>query len=90
MNMKFASSRKYLVIIALLTLVVISCSKPATIRNAIMDDKKSFYYVDFENYPVGNSSLPIGVFDSGTGGLSVLSDIIEHEGLAKESLYFPR
>jgi len=88
MDMKFASSRKCLVIIALLTLIVISCSKPATIRDAILDDKKSFYYVDFENYPTGNSSLPIGIFDSGTGGLSVLSDIIEHEGLAQESFIF--
>lgn len=88
MTMKFASSRKYPFIIALLTLIVISCSKPATIHEAMMDDKRSFYYVDFENYPTGNSSLPIGVFDSGTGGLSVLSDIIKHEGLANESFIF--
>jgi glutamate racemase len=86
--MKYTSSRTYIVVAALLTLIVISCSKPATISDAITDDRQSFYYIDFENYPAGNSSLPIGVFDSGTGGLSVLAGIIKHEGLAKESYIF--
>lgn len=86
--MRYNPSRTVLVATALLTLIVISCSKPATISDAITDDKQSFYYIDFDNYPIGNSSLPIGVFDSGTGGLSVLADIIGHEGLAKESYIF--
>ncbi len=86
--MKRASARKLTVITALLTLIAISCSKHAGIQDVIRNDRKSFYYVDFEEYPAGNSSLPIGLFDSGTGGLSVLADIIEHDGLARESYIF--
>jgi len=86
--MKRASARKFAVITSLLVLIATSCSKHATIQDVIRDDRKSFYYVDFEDYPAGNSSLPIGVFDSGTGGLSVLADIIEHDGLANESYVF--
>ena len=86
--MKYPPLRTCLSLTVLLTVTVISCTRPATIRDAIMGDKSSFYYVDFENYPAGNSSLPIGVFDSGTGGLSVLADIIEHEGLKNESFIF--
>jgi len=40
-------------------------------------DNNSPYYVDTANYPVDRSALPIGVFDSGTGGLSVLNTILE-------------
>ncbi len=87
-DMKIIPIRKFALITGLLLLLVISCIGPATISNAIKDDKRSFYYVDFENYPDGNCTLPIGVFDSGTGGLSVLADIIEHEGLTKESYIF--
>lgn len=87
-DMKHLSPSKYLFALIILTLIVISCSKPASIRDAITDDKQSFYYVDFGKNPAGDSSLPIGIFDSGTGGLSVLADIIEHEGLANESYIF--
>lgn len=76
------------VLSSLFALLCISCSNHATIQDVIRDDRKSFYYVDFAEYPAGNSSLPIGVFDSGTGGLSVLADIIEHEGLTNESYVF--
>lgn len=76
------------VLSSLFAMFCISCSNHATIQDVIREDHKSFYYVDFEDYPAGNSSLPIGVFDSGTGGLSVLADIIEHEGLTNESYIF--
>ena len=76
------------ILVPLFALLCMSCSRPSTIRDAILDDRKSFYFIDFDNYPKGNSSLPVGVFDSGTGGLSVLADIIEHEGLANESYVF--
>ena len=35
------------------------------------------YYVDTNSYPTEKSSLPIGIFDSGTGGLSVLNTFLE-------------
>lgn len=74
--------------LALLTLFLISCNQPDGIRDAILNHPGSYYYVDFSNYPSGNGTLPIGVFDSGTGGLSVLADIIDHEELARESYIY--
>ena len=49
------------------------------IVSTIINDKNSFYYIDFKNYPNGNKSLPIGVFDSGTGGLTVLKAIVNYD-----------
>lgn len=42
----------------------------------IEHDDNSPFYVDFKNYPVDRNDLPIGVFDSGTGGLTVLDAIL--------------
>jgi glutamate racemase len=86
--MKKSLSLKKIIPVALLALIIISCNKPAGIRDAIINHPGSFYYIDFKNHPSDNSSLPIGVFDSGTGGLSVLADIINHEELANESYIY--
>lgn len=43
----------------------------------IKSDKSSPFYVDFAEYPGYRDTLPIGVFDSGTGGLAVLNAIFE-------------
>lgn len=43
----------------------------------IQHDDKSPFYVDFKNYPMARNDLPIGVFDSGTGGLTVLDAILK-------------
>jgi glutamate racemase len=42
----------------------------------IKSNKESPFYIDFEKYPVERKSFPIGVFDSGTGGLTVLNSIL--------------
>ena len=42
----------------------------------IKSNKNSPFYIDFEEYPVERNALPIGVFDSGTGGLTVLNSIL--------------
>ena len=68
--------------------MILSCSRPADIRDAILNHKNSFYYIDFGKYPKQDASLPVGVFDSGTGGLSVLADIVSHEGLENESYIY--
>jgi glutamate racemase len=51
------------------------------IVSQIKFDKKSPFYIDFEKYPGIQSAerkvLPVGVFDSGTGGLTVLSSILD-------------
>lgn len=47
--------------------------------NAILVDTSSFYYVDFANYDASDPSLPIGIFDSGTGGLTVLDALVRYD-----------
>jgi len=44
-----------------------------------MKDTSGFYFVDFKNYPINDHSLALGVFDSGTGGLTVLDAIIRFD-----------
>jgi len=46
------------------------------IVNTILSDEASFYYTDFKDYPALESKMPIGVFDSGTGGLTVLNAMV--------------
>jgi glutamate racemase len=49
------------------------------IERAILDDKDNFYHVDFAAYPKEREQLPIGVFDSGTGGLTILNALVEFD-----------
>ena len=44
-----------------------------------MQNPAHFYFVDFKNYPVQDKTLPVGVFDSGTGGLTVLNAIVNFD-----------
>ncbi|WP_318271510.1 glutamate racemase [Sphingobacterium cellulitidis] len=58
------------------------------IENAILKDQKSFYYINFKEYPKSLKNLPIGVFDSGTGGLTVLDALVnfdEHNNHSKSN-----
>lgn len=52
--------------------------KPVKFRiiSEIKLDKSSPFYIDFASFPQKRKALPIGVFDSGTGGLTVLSSIL--------------
>lgn len=63
-----------------LAILCISC-KPKHENIAIIDkalnDKSSAFYADFKSYPKKLGELPIGVFDSGTGGLTVLEKFLE-------------
>ncbi|MFH4964811.1 hypothetical protein V8G69_07380 [Gaetbulibacter sp. M235] len=49
------------------------------IIETIIKDSSSFYFIDFKNYPVNDKTLPVGVFDSGTGGLTVLKAIVNFD-----------
>ena len=49
------------------------------IVSTIINDTDSFYHIDMANYPNSDKSLPIGVFDSGTGGLTVLKAIVNYD-----------
>jgi len=84
--------RKMNVIFVILTLLIIGCkeknqeekrtqkrSEKADIVSTIINDKDNFYHIDFSNYPSNDISLPIGVFDSGTGGLTVLKAIVNYD-----------
>jgi glutamate racemase len=46
------------------------------ITQTILTDTSNFFYLDSRNYPENGPSLPIGIFDSGTGGLAVLEVIL--------------
>ena len=49
------------------------------IESDILENENSFYHVNFESYPEMDKSLPIGVFDSGTGGLTVLDALVNFD-----------
>lgn len=46
------------------------------IERSILEDRQNFYFIDFKKYPAGDPALPIGVFDSGTGGLTILDALL--------------
>lgn len=50
------------------------------ITHAILKDTSSFYYVDFDGYDTEDPTLPIGIFDSGTGGLTVMDALVRYDG----------
>lgn len=60
---------------------------PEVAKRALYDTS-SVYYANYSNYPKERRSLPVGVFDSGTGGLTVLEAILaldEHNNVTGES-----
>lgn len=75
--------KKTLIITIALSAALYSCKTnvlQADINLPIVDralfDSTSVYYGEFEEYPENLKMLPIGVFDSGTGGLTVLEKIV--------------
>ncbi|MBQ0025589.1 MAG: aspartate/glutamate racemase family protein [Bacteroidales bacterium] len=69
--------------ILFLLLAIAGCGRSETagnqntaIVNKALSDTSSNFYADFESYPEEMKSLPIGVFDSGTGGLTVVERIL--------------
>lgn len=64
-------------LIAATILFAVSCKNEnqedlISVSKKAIYDTTSVYYADYENYPKERNLLPIGVFDSGTGGLTVL------------------
>ncbi|MBS1750361.1 MAG: aspartate/glutamate racemase family protein [Bacteroidetes bacterium] len=45
---------------------------------SMLKDTGNFYYVNFERYKIA-PKLPVGVFDSGTGGLAILNTILTYD-----------
>lgn len=75
-------SRSAILLISILG-VLASCrstdngnKKNLPIIDKALNETASAFYGDFGNYPKDLKSLPIGVFDSGTGGLTVLEKLL--------------
>ena len=51
----------------------------SNIEKEILTNKPSFFYLEVKKYPAKDKKLPIGVFDSGTGGLTVLDAIVNFD-----------
>jgi len=47
--------------------------------SAIIDNKDNFYYTNFADFNYKDNTLPVGVFDSGIGGLTVLDAIVNYD-----------
>lgn len=70
--------------IVLLLFCIISCntkkveseSNLLPVIQKALNDSSSVVYGDFKKFPVNKSKLPIGVFDSGTGGMTVLEVLL--------------
>ncbi len=66
-----------------ISIFLISCSDDKghsmllSISNKALNDTSSIYYAHFDQYPSDARRLPIGIFDSGTGGLTVLETILK-------------
>lgn len=72
------------------TLLFICCnSEPETpkenLDEVILSDTSNFFYVNVKNYEVKNKTLPIGIFDSGTGGLTVMDAIVNFDGFNNQN-----
>ena len=73
-------------IIAFLIVSSISSYGQHVLQDSILNNNTSFYYIDVKNYPNAERSLPIGIFDSGIGGLTVLDAIVNYDKNNNETL----
>ncbi|MBN2417349.1 aspartate/glutamate racemase family protein [bacterium] len=81
--------------VAALGLFICSCGwksrgDQSVFIDTVLKDKKSFFYIDAKQYPVDNARLPIGVFDSGTGGLTVLEQIVTFDAFNNDTRLYNR
>ncbi|QEC46064.1 serine hydrolase [Pseudobacter ginsenosidimutans] len=51
----------------------------APMEKAMVSDRNNFFFIDPAHYPGGDASLPVGVFDSGTGGLTILNTLLNYD-----------
>jgi glutamate racemase len=57
----------------------------SAIEKAMLTDKDNFYHINFEKYPQARKTLPVGVFDSGTGGLTILNALLAFDDFNNET-----
>ena len=80
------------------SIILISCSENFQVKElkklkeneafvkAMTQDKNSFFYIDILNYPKKRKALPIGIFDSGIGGLTVMDAVINYDNYNNSDL----
>lgn len=72
---KYAAMHRAILLLLWLSPVV----SAEDLRQAILQNPKSPFYLDFAAYPRQDPGLPIGIFDSGTGGLTVLNAVVSYD-----------
>ncbi len=89
-NLNWTMLKKYNRLFSVVTILLIvltpGCQKsnhPVAEKFKIVSEAKtnkdSPFFIDTKKYPSKRNSLPVGIFDSGTGGLSVLNSILEQD-----------
>jgi len=70
----------------LMVFFLTSCQKKSQsdICDVILTDHNSFFHLDTGDYPKLDKKLPIGIFDSGTGGLTVLEAVLAFDKFDNE------
>ena len=68
-------------LLALCIAILFSCSADKKINKVALsdkalNDKSSLFYASYNSYPAKLKNLPIGMFDSGTGGLTVMEQFL--------------
>lgn len=58
---------------------------PVDICDAMLSQPGSPFYINAAAYPRSDRTLPIGMFDSGTGGLTVLDAVVRFDGFDNSS-----
>ena len=46
---------------------------------AMIQEPDNFFYIDIQHYPKNRKTLPVGIFDSGIGGLTVMDAVINYD-----------
>lgn len=79
-------------VIGFIIIVLVGCNNSRNdearkyqIIKEIKSNIESPFYIDFNNYPEDRKGLPVGVFDSGTGGLTVLNSILKLDKFNNET-----
>ncbi|MCB9206726.1 MAG: aspartate/glutamate racemase family protein [Ignavibacteriales bacterium] len=76
------SWKNILITSVIIILIVISCNNQndeLKIVDTMLEDTSSYFYTDLNLYKNKNSKLPVGIFDSGTGGLTVFDAIVNFD-----------
>lgn len=64
-----------------ITFAILSCTNSkkeaeVALTGIALNDRSSAFYADFGSYPQRLRNLPVGMFDSGTGGLTVMEQFL--------------